>query len=122
MQGNEQVVAFDEITSSQKRAIYWGFLWRVFAITLCSLVAALIVGFVAGLLAGLVAALMGTNIQDHPHSVQLVGALVGLGVSCYAWWHYVRWLFSVPLGGFRLRLVRDSPDAVRQPDAADRGA
>ena len=104
---------FDELELRDRRRVWWAFFWRGLVITVCSGAGGAVAGAVAGFLAGIVVALLHYDV--HAPAIQLLfkalGGLAGFAVGVALSWQYVRWIFGVRLGGFRLALVRESPRA-----------
>lgn len=114
MQGSEQSLAFDDIEPHQQRAVYWGFLWRSLAMSLCGVVAAVVLSFLAGLMMGAVLLAIGVDPSERTTTLRLVGGAIGGALGLVAYWFWVEWMFRVKLAGYRLRLVPDARDATRQ--------
>jgi succinate-acetate transporter protein len=107
-----QITSLDALTPPQKRSLYWGFLWRAFVMTLCSMLAGGLLGGVFGFVAGLVGAVLSADQVANDRLIRIMGGLLGFGCGLFAWWHYMRWLFNAKFGHYRLRLVSDPADAA----------
>ena len=112
-----QITSFDALSPLQKRSLYWGFLWRAFVMTLCSmlaggLLAGGLLGGLFGFVAGLVGAVLSADQVANERLIRITGGLLGFGCGLFAWWHYMRWLFNAKFGHYRLRLVSDPGDAA----------
>jgi len=82
-------------------AVWWGFVWRAFVITIGSTLAGAVAGGIVGFLAGMAGLAPGTKLF-----LVLTGGAGGL-IGLYFVWLYVHWLFRANIAGFRLRLVKE---------------
>jgi hypothetical protein len=111
MQNQEPFVTVDQLDASGRRAVMIGFLWR--GLVLNVLVAAIggIVGFAIGFVLSLGLRLF--HVAPHPAHQTVAILLAGVGgfvIGLYGLWQYIRWLFRVQFGGYRLRLVPAGAD------------
>ncbi|MGH8447417.1 MAG: hypothetical protein ACREVL_19280 [Solimonas sp.] len=112
---------FAKLPGRDKLRVYWAFVWRSILITVGSGVAGMIVGGIAGFFVGLVGSLLGMTHDDILLFTQRIALVLGVLVGLASLLLYIEWLFASRLGGFRLRLQRDTgrataPAAPRAPD------
>jgi uncharacterized membrane protein YjjP (DUF1212 family) len=104
---------FDELELHERRRVWWAFFWRGLVITACSTIGGALAGAVIGFFAGIVVGLLHYDV--HAPGIQLLfkvlGGLAGFAVGVALSWQYVRWIFGVRLGGFRLALIRENRSA-----------
>jgi ABC-type amino acid transport system permease subunit len=112
VQATQQLLSFEEVSASSKRAVYWAFLWRGFVVTLCSGVAGFVVAFVLGMFATTLGAAFGLELIRTASFLKVLGGASGLTMGLISYWFFVRWVFASEIAGFSLRLVREVVDAV----------
>jgi hypothetical protein len=106
MTSDMSAVVFDELVSSDRFRVFWGFLWRALLITVASTLGGAITGFVLGLVLGVVGDALGWSADSVRTGASILGGLGGLVVGLFFFWLYIKWLFGAKWSGYQLRLVR----------------
>jgi len=106
-----RVKQFQDLETSKRSGIVWGFFWRGLVATLCSALGGGLIGGLLGLLVGVTNRYLHfAKTQEELLSIaEVLGTCGGIAVAIVVFWFYVAWLFRGRYFGYRIGVVQDEP-------------
>jgi hypothetical protein len=122
MTSNSSIVIFDELTTSDRFRVCWGFVWRWILVSIASALVGAIVGGILGFFLGLIGHFLGWPPDSIETGAIVIGGIGGFTIGLCMLWQYIRWLFRAKLAGYQLRLVRKDAEPGANVDHSTYGA
>ncbi len=125
-----ELLSFDSVSTSERRAIFWGFLWRQLLICLAAIVAGNIVSLLVGFFIWAFGRALGYDESAISLASKIASVLLSVPIALLLYWQLLAWLFHSTFGPFRLCLVRAElldassmrPNSTAESDARKSGA
>jgi ABC-type amino acid transport system permease subunit len=105
MTSSDSSIVFDELLTSDRYLVFWGFFWRGLLTTIASAVGGAIAGFILGFILGLLGHALSWPADSIRTGASILGVVVGLVVGLICYWQYIRWMFRAKMSGYQLKLV-----------------
>src|SRR5277367_6542644 len=103
MTSQTQVLKFEELPITTRRAIYWAFFWRALVTSVFGALGGAILGAIVGFVIGFVTTASGHNIQEAVPSIRFFAAVLGLIWGLFLIPYFVRWIFRYQSNVFAIR-------------------